>query len=81
MNTNQGILKAWNFDRGYGFIYERTQLPSGKVLLKSYFAHITEILSGEPVVNCIARFNVAPGKTGKAEQAINIEFESIGGEK
>jgi len=78
MHTNQGILKAWNFDRGYGFIYETTSLPSGKVLPKSYFAHITAIVSGEPAVNCIARFDVAPGKTGKAEQAVNIEFESVG---
>jgi cold shock CspA family protein len=79
MTTNQGILKAWNFERGYGFIYERIQLKDGKTSFKAYFIHVNDIASGEPIVDCVARFNVAPGKAGKSERAIDVEFELVGG--
>jgi hypothetical protein len=78
MATNTGILRMWNFERGYGFIYERVVLLDGKVVLRSYFAHISRILSGEPIVDSVAHFNVAPsGKADKPAQAVDIEFEPV----
>lgn len=72
MTKRIGVLHAWNFERGFGFIYERVLLSSGQVILKSHFAHVTSIESGEPIVNCPVHFDVGPGKKG--DQAIDVEF-------
>jgi hypothetical protein len=77
MTTNHGVLKAWNYTRGYGFIYEKINLSNGKVSIKSYFAHVTRIASGEPILDCDANFNVEAGKAGKSEQAVDVEFEPV----
>jgi hypothetical protein len=79
MTTNHGVLKTWDYARGYGFIYEKINLSNGKVGLKCYFTHVTRVASGEPIVDCVAHFNVAPGKEGKSEQAVDVEFEPVGG--
>jgi cold shock CspA family protein len=73
-----GVLKSFNFDRGYGFIYQRAELPDGKFTVKCFFAHISKIVSGEPEIGATAHFSVAPGKAGKGEQAIEIEIENGG---
>jgi cold shock CspA family protein len=74
MTTNTGVLKSWNTNRGYGFIYEPTLLADGKSGVKCWFVHITRVASGEPILESAANFNIGPGNKGHEDQAVDVEF-------
>jgi cold shock CspA family protein len=58
-----GVLKNWNFERGFGWI---------EVSGRRYFLHRTNwVDSGRPVVGQQVVFDLGPGAGGHKNQAIN----------
>ncbi len=69
----RGIVVTWK--ESYGFIHRTID---GQV--QRFFFHITEC-NRPPKVGDTARFNLGPGRNGKAECAINVELFSPGAQQ
>ena len=68
-----GLVCAFIAQRGFGFISQ----GSGRTF-KKFFFHISQIVSGEPVVGATALFNVSPVTEGPNPTAIEVEIATGG---
>lgn len=65
----QGILKAWNVEKGFGF----ASVPgSGDV-----FVHVADCIGGQPAVGDILSFDVEP--SNKKDGSINLKAKNVTG--
>jgi cold shock CspA family protein len=67
MQKQKGFINVWFENRGFGFIHANMD---GN--LKSYFFHISQLLSGAPMTGARAKFNV--GANSKGEIATDVEI-------
>lgn len=68
----KGQLCTWLGQRGFGFIAVRESEDREQ---QKYFLHLSQIVSGKPVVGATCHFLVSPDKEGKLPSAIEVEIE------
>lgn len=68
----KGRIKKWDFDRGFGFV----ACTNGR----NYFLHISNWgESDAPAVGAQIEFEIGPGQTGKAPEAIKAHLATAPG--
>jgi hypothetical protein len=71
MDTQKGVLHYWNSQTAYGVIRSVNTLN----VWTEYFAHISNVISGDPIVGSAVEFEIYAGPRTKARApAVRIRF-------